>query len=81
MIETSRLRASRAEQGGRWPRALRQAALSEKTARGGGGCASRQVNGAARVVGQRRRAGQAKPYVAQHAGTHLKLALPTLSEY
>ena len=42
---------------------------------GGGGWAIMQGDIAARVVGQRRRAGQAKPHVAQHAGTRLRLAL------
>lgn len=80
MIETSHTRASIAEKGGRWPRALRKSALLEKTSRCGGGWAIMPVDVAARVVGQRRRAGQAKPHVAQHAGTRLRLALPTLSE-
>jgi hypothetical protein len=80
MIETSHLRASRAEQGGRGPRALRKSALTEKTARCGGGWAIMPVDVEARVVGQRRRAGQATPPVAQHAGTRLRLAVQTLSE-
>jgi len=59
LSETSHTRARRAEQGGRVPRALRQAALSEKTSMCGGGCAIMPVDVAARVVGQRGRAGQA----------------------
>jgi hypothetical protein len=67
LIETSHTRASIAEKGGRVPRDLRKSALSEKTSMCGGDCAIMQVDVDERVVGQRRRAGQAKPHVAQNA--------------
>src|SRR5215510_8425746 len=41
-IETSHTRGSRAEQGGCWPRALRQSTLLEKTSQCGGGVLSCQ---------------------------------------